>query len=250
MNGPSWYSSSYPYRVPIVVNGSATAAGTVDVTVTIPPTLARFWTTVLSSGYDVRFTAADGITELAYNRASWTYASKVGVFDVDGVTHTTSNTMSVVWMYWGYSSATDGSTSPPIASALTGYISTLAGPLSPLLSFAPAQVGETTPRVRMQLRTTEERRLWFGPIPLSERDFPYEGSMAYEGPLSLTALQQAGYADFLTSDLRLVEVRGRLYVHTETGAGIDGQNYRIGVRVATTEGAIVESVLQIFFEDQ
>lgn len=249
MNGPSWYSSNYAYRVPIVVDGSATASGTVDAAVTIPPTLARFWATVQSTGYDVRFTAADGITTLAYNRASWTYASKIGIFNVDAITHSVTNTMTVIWMYWGYASATDGSTSPTISSALTGYISLLRGPLTPLLGFGPVPVGATAPRVELQQRTTEERRLWFGPLPLAQRDYLYEGSLALEGPASLSTSQEVGYANFTTAALRLVELGGRLFVHAETGAGVSGNNWRLGVRVVTTEGIALESTFQLYFQD-
>ena len=248
-NGPSWYSSNYSYRVPIVVDGSGAASGTMDAAVTIPPTFARFWATVQSTGYDVRFTAADGITELAYNRASWTYASKAGVFNVDAITHPVTNTMTVIWMYWGYASATDGSTSPTISGALTGYISLLRGPLAPLLGFGPVPVGSATPRIEVQQRTTEERRLWFGPLPLAQRDYPYEGSLALEGPVSLATSQEVGYANFTTAALRLVEVNGRLYVHAETGSGVDGNNWRLGVRVTTTEGLAYEAVFQLYFEN-
>ena len=117
MAGPTWYDDNYLYRAPIVVDGSATAAGTVDATITIPETHV-FWQTVQTSGFDVRFTTSNGFTLLAYNRRTWTHASKVGVFDIDSITHHTTNTMTVIWVYWGYAAATDGSTAPVIAAAL------------------------------------------------------------------------------------------------------------------------------------
>lgn len=247
--GATWFSSSYTHRVPIVVDASASTSGTKDVTITIPPTFARFWDVVQSTGYDVRFTSADGTTELAYNRASWTYASKIGVFNVDATTQPVSNFNYIIYMYWGYAAATDGSTSPTISGALTGYISLIGSMAITPTPFAQFIVGSASPTVQIQKRTTEVRRLWFGPIPLAQRSWLYQNSLNLEGPWTIGCSVPGGGLTFGTANARLVEVGTDLYVTGIVSGGTDGNSYDLFVQVDTTEGLSLQSAITVVVED-
>ena len=117
----SWYSSTWGYRLPVTIDNTS-GATSFDATVTVPFDSEIFWSNVESDGHDVRFTKSDGVTLLAYNRATWNYANRSGVFDVDSVTCASNDATAVMFVYFGNSAATDGSTSPSISSAKTGTI--------------------------------------------------------------------------------------------------------------------------------
>jgi len=246
MAGPTWYDSNYLYRAPIVVDGSATAAGTVDATLVIPET-HPIWLTVQSTGYDIRFTTNNGYTTLAYNRRTWTYASRVGVIDIDSITHHVTNTMTVIWMYWGYTGATDGSTSPAIASALNAYL--FAGaPVAPVLNIQLEPVGVTSPTQLLQKTTAETLGIcWLLP-PLILRTIPWQSSMTLEGPRTLSSGGGIGLTHS-TANLRLGEAQGRLFVRSLVSGGADGSNDDLYVQVVTTEDRTLRGTANLAHED-
>jgi hypothetical protein len=232
MAGPTWYDDNYLYRAPIVVDGSATAAGTVDATITIPET-HPFWLTVQSTGYDVRFTTNNGYTLLAYNRATWTYASKVGIFNIDAITHHVTNSMTVIWMYWGYSGATDGSTSPTISGALNAYLH-VGGPVSPRFDVRLEEVGTETPPQQLQKTVADIVQVSWRITDLATRQIPWEGSNGYEGPRTIM-LEVDPAATYNTSSVRIFLWNDQLWLKTLLSGGSDGSNFKAVCRVYTTE---------------
>lgn len=247
MAGPTWYDSNYTYRAPIVVDGSATAAGTVDATITIPET-HPFWLTVQDDGHDVRFTANNGYTLLDYNRRTWTYASKVGVFDINAITHHTTNTMTVIWIYWGYAAASDGSTSPSISGALNAYLH-VAGPVAPVFEMRFEDVGSTAPAQTFQKTANEVAGVTWRLPEMALRTIPWQASMTLEGPRTLTAGGGPGPTPYLTENLRLFEAQGRLYLRSLISGGTTGNSYDAYVQAVTTEERTLRGTMAMTVND-
>ncbi len=246
MAGPTWYDDNYLYRAPIVVDGSATAAGIVDAQLALQNS-HPFWLTVQSTGFDVRFTTSDGMTPLAYNRAAWDYANKSATFNIDGVVHFVTNTMTVIWMYWGYAAATDGSTSPTIGATLNAYIESN-GILGDVFEIENGSAAATTPRNQRQKQSGDIIGVtWRLPL-LSRRTIPWEGRLDYEGPTTLV-LAETGTFTYNTNDLRLVLDRDQLYVTTLLEAGADGDVEDITCTVYTTLARKLIGIGRITVED-
>jgi hypothetical protein len=231
----AWHSSSWLYRAAITVDNSAGSAGAGKyVNVTIPATWSFFWSTVLSTGYDLRVTAADGVTAVTFERATWTYASQVGTLEIGTVTAPAAKPFTL-WLYWGNSGASDLSTAVVPASPLTGYIETLAP--SGLFRIAVRQegYGNTAPSQRIQKGSTDEVDVWvdFSPI-LEIRTDPHQGLLLGQEIESVTtavANAGAGYsAGFDETKNRIV---GRA-VKIRLKAGASGTDYTATVTVTTT----------------
>ena len=73
------------YRWPIAVSPGAAASTAIRVQVSITPALRRFWSSVDSNGYSVRFADATG-GPLAFNRASFSYANQTAEYRVQFTT--------------------------------------------------------------------------------------------------------------------------------------------------------------------
>lgn len=246
MAGPTWYDSNYLYRAPIVVDGSAASAGIKDANFA-PHSTHEFWLTVQSTGYDVRFTAEDGFSLLAYNRAAWNYSARSASFDIDSLVHHTTNTMTVIWMYWGYSGATDGSTSPAIASALNAYIAA-AGVTPPFGTIESETVGTTSPTIRIQKTSGETLGVsWRVPV-LGKRAVPWQASTDLEG-IKTVVLTKSGTLTYDTNDLRMLVVRDELWVTTLLAGGADGDVGNITCTITTTHERILTGTAQVTIEN-
>ena len=63
-------------RIPVAVDNTGGAVVNKDVTIALGPTAVAFWDAVDSNGYQIRITAADGVTELRWGRASFDYPNR------------------------------------------------------------------------------------------------------------------------------------------------------------------------------
>ena len=100
--------SEYRARVAITCDTSGATSGGAAVVarVTLDPSLVDFWATVQSNGYDIRL-ATGGGSIIAHERASWSYAAKVGQldFEIDVPATAPSGCMRVVYLYYGPATA-------------------------------------------------------------------------------------------------------------------------------------------------
>lgn len=100
--------SEYRARLAITCDTSGATPGGASVVarVTLDPSLADFWATVQSDGYDIRL-ATGGGSLIAHERASWTYAAKIGQldFEITLPTDAPSGSMRVVYLYYGPATA-------------------------------------------------------------------------------------------------------------------------------------------------
>lgn len=245
----SWYTATpgavtYTKRAPISVDCTA-AGGTVDVTVTVPDDWDDFWTTILSNGYDIVVTLADGTTLATFERASYTYASRALTLEMDNVT-LTAGKVCVLWVYYGYAAeTTDRSTIVTPSGAKTGYIE-LSAPNRLTFEYTPDQWGAARPRSLVVKKSTET-------IDIAVRGWPLRGRQAETtSALSLFAEEvkevnvavYSGVTDVTSAydetKTRVIYNQGDPVVFVRMAAGTDATDYTIRVTITTTLGQVYE----------
>lgn len=244
-----WPIEDYTHRLPILVDGSATAAGTVEVTATLSARDAEFWRTVQADLDDIAVYAANGVTAYEYDYSSLSYANKTVVIEVNDVVHHVTNTATLLWLVYGNSTATDGRDPFVPAGALTGYtLNTGPAPGEPVFSLANP-IAETEPTQTMRKRSTETVFAWFQVGPLGRLVERYNGRLFGEGPQSLSVSVPIALTA-TTAALRVwQDTKGALLCRVTISGGTDGNEYDAVLRVVTTEGRILEGVVRIEVND-
>ena len=252
----SWYHKNWHYREAVTIwhAGSGT---TVDIQFVVPPDMSRFWNFVASNGADIRVTASDGVTELDYERLSFTHATKTLDIYVDnyglpqGATAASGKT-NVVWLYWGFNDGAGGTASDLNNTALTvsgSQISTtsiaigsVARSGSPVIVCAPEPTEATTPSPEIALKPSEIITVWWDfRNMLARRDRKENGSLALEEIELVNVLAQnsAGTPADVTSTL-INESETRVmhpgFIRTTVTAitGDVSSNYMVTLQVITS----------------
>lgn len=244
-----WPIESYSDRLPILVNGSATAAGTIEWTAALTALDVRFWQKVQADLDDIAVYAADGVTGVEYDISGLNYALKVVTIEANDADHPITNTATLFWLVFGNSTATDGTDPFVPAGALTGYtLNTGPAPGEPIFSLANP-LDETTPTQRLRKRSTETAFAWFQIGPLGMLSEPYNGRLFGEGPQSLSVTAPIGLTA-PTSALRVWQGEGgRLLCRMTISGGTDANDYDLSLDVVTTEGRTFQGVLRVQVND-
>ncbi len=235
----------HQYRVAVCIDNTAGATGTKDAQLNLDLSAAWFWETVLSTGYDVRFAAADGVTPIAHKRTAWSYAGRTATLELSAVSVTASSTC-VVWMYWGDATASDGATSPAIASPATAYVH-MGLPSLRAVEVVAEAAGATTTRGRAVKTATEARWLWWDVEGTLER-LPQQaqGSLRYEEvslvTYSVLDAAEAAQASMVDATRTVVAVDG--LVGTWIKAGSEG-DYMATLTITTSLGRVLEGRCQL-----
>lgn len=237
----SWYNSNWQYRLPISVN-NLSGASTIDATVIPTGDVELFWSKVASTGHDVRFTASDGATLLAYNRASWTYASRSASFDVDSISASSSDATVVIFMYFGYSAASDGSTSPTISGAKSTSIE-VASPGTPRVNLVPFRPGETLAQQKVTKAAAEEIDVWIDcRKALQNRTDAYSNSQRFEEiDYIQVAVEAGGTDDAGRYNEALTTISDPGWVKVRVKGGSSGTDYTLVVTVGTSTTRVLEA---------
>jgi len=230
------YTNTFTYAVPVAVDNTGGSAGAIDISFTVPTDLQSFWTTVLSSGNDVRVVDADGRTLLNYQLKTWTYASRVGVIEVDNYA-APAGEMCQIWLVWGCAGASSAASVFVAASAKTGYITT-SGPPTPLVPAIRERFRSQRPANTLQKASGES--IYFtldlrGGLTPRRQGEPVGGDLRYEEidyvsyRVTLAGAAQAAMID--ETKIRFFKEGPRLYLT----AGSDGTEYVVEVTVGTTD---------------
>lgn len=245
----SWYDSSWKYRAAIAVDNLAGGAGTSDVTVTIPPDWDEFWTKVLSTGIDVRIAAANGRQDLGFERITWTYATKTGVFEIINAT-VAAAAFNGIWIYWGNSAAADASAPFAPGALLNGYILP-ASPGVPQVAVLPEIPGATQPRNKVVKKSSEALRIWWDFRALLHRRAGVQaGSRLYEEiqsvdlvDVQLATVSQAGM--ITTANTRIHDG----WVSTWVRGGTSGTTYTAICRIGTSFARVLDARVRVYVKD-
>lgn len=235
-----WYDSNYRFRVPITVYHAT--GGTRDVRITVPKSWDRFWNSIESTGYDIRVTSSDGLTLVSYMLQSFTYASRVGVIDLDNVSLAAADTNTVFWLYFEYSAAASAASVFTGASVVTGVIFPAFSAGGRLFKYGGERPGVTKPLIDVQKLPNERVMLWidFLSVLVSaigggqyHQNFDEIAQISVD--VQAAASSQAAMVD--QSETVLV---GRTLVGAYVKAGTSGTNYVLIVKITTSEGYIYE----------
>ncbi len=96
----SWYNPTWPYRVPLTIENSVTTALT-DYQVQVNLGAAGPWSASATDGSDLRFTAADGVTEIPYwiDKTEWIHGDTAVIWvKVPAIAASGDTT---IYMYYG-----------------------------------------------------------------------------------------------------------------------------------------------------
>jgi hypothetical protein len=244
-----WPIENYSDRLPILVNGSATAAGTIEWTAALTALDVRFWQKVQADLDDIAVYAADGVTGVDYDISGLSYATKVVTIEANDAAHPVTNTMTLFWLVFGNATAIDGTDPFVPAGALTGYtLNTGPAPGEPIFTLEN-RLDETEPTQRLRKRSTESAFAWFQIGPLGMLSEPYNGRLFGEGPQSLSVPTLIGLT-VNTSALRVWQGEGgRLLCRMTISGGTDGSTYDVVLSVVTTEGRVLEGLLRVEVND-
>lgn len=244
-----WPIENYSSRLPILVDGSATAAGTIEWTAALTARDAHFWATVQADLDDIAVYAADGVTGVEYDISGLSYAGKTVTIEANDASHPVTNTATLFWLVYGNSTAVD-STDPFVpAGALTGYtLNTGPAPGEPIFSLANP-IGETEPTQVMRKRASEVVFAWFQIGPFGLLSTPYNNRLFGEGPQSLSVTAPIGITA-PTADLRVWQTEnGALLCRMKVSGGTDANEYDVVLNVVTTEGRTLQGVLRLEVND-
>ena len=244
-----WFDADYSKRFPIVLDGSATAAGVVDATIALTGTAAEFWATIQADADDVRVSDASGTVGIDYDLESLNTSAKTVTIELDSLTHHATNTITVVWVYFGDADATNAEDGVTTSSPLTGY-TLFTGPGSEPVYDLGSPLGATTPTQRRQKRSTETLFLWFRVGPFGEVAYPYEErGLPPEGPRSLSVTPPVGLTA-PTSAIRLYQNEaGEVFARVTVSGGTSPNDYDLVLTVITTEGRTLNGVVRLTVQD-
>jgi len=235
----SWLDSTWNFRAPIAVDNTG-GATPIDASVTIPDTWDEFWDTVLSTGFDVRLVAADGVTALTFKRTTWDHPNKSAVFEIDAWAPGSSDATCQAFIYWGRVGASDAATSPTILSPKLGTIE-LGVPIGTVVDARREAPGTTSPSQNIH-KTANETIFVYIALDgiLAGRSTKGNGSFLYEelqwAQVKVTdgAVDQPGMYD--ETKTRIIEHGGRRYLRAQIAAGTAGENYTLETTIRTSLG--------------
>ena len=244
-----WFDADFSRRFPVVLDGSATTAGTVDATIALTGTAAEFWATIQADADDVRVSDASGTVGIDYDLESLNTSTKTVTIELDSLTHHATNTITVVWVYFGDADATNAEDGVTTSSPLTGY-TLFTGPGSEPVYDLGSPLGATTPTQRRQKRSTETLFLWFRVGPFGEVAYPYEErGLPPEGPRSLSVTPPVGLTA-PTSAIRLYQNEaGEVFARVTVSGGTSPNDYDLVLTVITTEGRTLNGVVRLTVQD-
>ena len=235
----TWADSAFKYRIPISIpvftGGGAT---NIDVQVDVTPDWDVFWTNIQSNFFDIKLFSANAETEIAYQRQSGAnFANRTLVLELDNVAIDDQSSTSLVYLYFGDSSASsDPTTSFTVSSPKTGYI--WIG--RPVRVVKPSfnNSGRTEPEVVFTKEEGEKIDIWFDirSLMASYVD-PFNNRLSYEGikrvqPKSLDSSGSDSTGRYSADDTHFLNG----YASIRAISGTSGTDYAVGLDIYTTNG--------------
>jgi len=243
----SWHRSTtagaFSYRLPITIDNSG-AAATVDSSFDLSTLKLddHFWGNVLSSGYDLVPTLADGDTLIAFELVSFNATTRTGTLELDAIALQATAGMYVIWLYYGNPSATNLSSAFVPAGPVAAYADR-AVPGPEVIRFRPESAGALNPRNRIVKAASEERFVFFDVTDyLALRQVETSGTRrAFEEVFGAVFDVQVGGASqaamFSATAQRFIYHRGRTYIRAKFQAGTSGTEYVVIMKLWTRVGA-------------
>ena len=237
-----WYSTNYLMRVPVSVPvlGGSGSAGTYDMSWTVPKDWDLFWSNIRSDAFDVIVTDADN-NIATFKRASFTFSTRTLDMAVDNLNVENNNSVNLIWMYFGFSGATDLASVFTPSTPKTGTIY-LGAPTNRIVGYVnPQSTATDTPTVSFTKASDESVFVWFNTgAYFAKRRTPYNNIKFLEGIKFVDGIvhPKAGTSSTLTIDkdkTRFINNWTGLFIE----AGTDATNYTLELKVTTTRNQII-----------
>ena len=249
----SWRSANDLYRQPLSIDNTAGGSGSFDATISIPADWDHFWTTVQSTGYDMRVTGPDGVTVPSkFDLASFNTTNKTGTIEIQDTAPAAG--MLQYWLYWGDSTLTSGLTVFSPSSAKTGYAD-LGAPVPGYLFAAQAQerLGDTSPKNVMAKTSDTTVFAWVDFSALMQRRVHVHpaavGSHEYECLSYVTVAATAGLTVTTTGTRYEVGAAGAAIVRVQMSGGTTANDYILTVTAVTTLGRTLTAKIEVLCRD-
>lgn len=235
----SWYreaSQVWKRRLSLTINNTGGGAGTIDAEGSIPVTLDDFWGAIDSSGIEMRVTAADGTTLLAYSIASFSKTNRTCTLSIDGMT-SYGDGVHQAFLYYDSAGSPTGAVATTITSAKTIYIESC-GPGPNIVRALPFRPGDTQPARKFQKAASEVIKLAFDLAPRLKRSArPYQGyPYCEEMQWADYTVSEAGAADAALKTAANSRFYAGRWLIVEVKAGTTGDNYTVVATVRTVDG--------------
>lgn len=245
----SWKTSQL-YRLPITVDNSAGGAGAFNATVALQGDLSHFWTTVQSTGNDIRVTRADGFTAVTkFDLDAFSTSGATGTVEIDD--SAAGAGMLLYWLYWGDSSLSSGVSAFVPAGALTGYVDP-GVPVSGYLVKAPAQERLDSTDALNKIAKTSDSTIFvwvdFGHL-LQRRETQSGGTVEYELLSRVTVTAGAGLTSTASGIRFEVSSPGAGVVRTQLSGGTTANDYLVTVTAYTSLGRTLTAKFVVLCRD-
>lgn len=238
----SWYNGSFNRRIPVTIDGSATASGTHDFEVEIPADWDDFWDNIRSDGNDIVLTDADGKSILNFQfKSGFNLPNRSLTLQAENINLGVSNKMRIVQLYWDNSTQSSSlQTAITVSSVLAGYVY-LGGPSGFVVKDSGFRPIGTVPTAIFQKDPTDEIDIWFPVgtrlakrrIEYNQRlDFKLVQRVSVEVKTSAKVNQPTMYA---TEEIRLINGWCRARIK----AGSDSTDYSVRLGVVTTDAEVI-----------
>jgi len=232
----------YRRRLPISCDATALGGPAVrDVLLVIGPNMRMFWDNVDSNGHSIRITAADGVTEMTWDRQAWNYANRTATLEVQALS-CQGNSMHLLWLYFEHVSPSDDSTTFAIGTSINGYLEDRL-PMDRVVSVSPERPGGTKPRAQVSKDPADEVDLTWYVSPVLQRlaakaeghsdgeelDHVLAVNVYDNVPADVPGMYDESLTRFVVND------RGMLGIRTHLKAGVDPNDYTAQLTLVTTD---------------
>lgn len=244
----SWYNADFKRRLPLVIDTSTTAKGTIEFSFALPEDYDDFWDNVRSDGFDVVLADKNG-EPFTFERFTFSTTTRTSLFRVAGHTIDGNNVMHVIYVYWDNpDQSTDLSTSVTTTSPKTVY-AYLGAPFGNIVNFQTRSGLSTVPTTIFQKDPDEKIDIWF-PISqlLAPRALPYNERLDFKGVnyLDINVLDSSSVNQttmYALSETRIISG----WVRTRIQAGTADTDYVVRLEVFTSDSEvfILSCLLQV-----
>lgn len=246
----SWHREEFRRRAMGTI-GNAAGGATKDATIVIRPDWDEFWETIDTAGLELRVTAGDGYTLLAYSiddgsGGAFSRANRLGRILIDGMTAPGVAGESLAFFLYFDTSSTQGSAAvaTTISAAEQGAIDR-SSPSTWVSTVVTPRPGLDAPRATFGKGASDSAFVFFDLTELLElRRTRFARRLQYEEPAVATyevqddaGVAQAGMVD--ATYTRWIEMRGptgsrRVFLRVRVKAGTAGDQYTVVATILTS----------------
>lgn len=244
----TWYEDNFKRRMPITIDSSLVASGSIQFEITIPTYWDDFWNNVRSDGFDVHLVDENGLG-MTFERLTWNTTTKAASFRSTYGAVKAANVMHTVFIYWNAPDETsDPSTSVGSSSPLNAYVY-LGAPFRNIVNLQNRSGLSTVPTTIFQKDPDELIDIWYpisqllapSQLPINERL-----EFLFVNYIDMEVLNSAG-ADqpsmFVLNNIRIIN--GWVKLRVQSGTVDTDYVVRLIIQDTNLQKFVLSSLLQV-----